>query len=73
MASPLIGIVGDANPKRQFDPPMKDAAKARKAAEDLGEELAKRGARLIVYGGRLSRRTLYAALLEATQPKTGPS
>ena len=51
MSSPLIAIVGDANPKRQFDPPMKDPAKARKAAEDLGEELAKRGTHLLVYGG----------------------
>jgi hypothetical protein len=53
MASPLIAIVGDVNPARQFDPPMKDSAKgkARKAAEELGAELARRGARLLVYGG----------------------
>src|SRR6476660_9829294 len=51
MASPVIAIVGDANPKRQFDPPKKDPAKARKAAEDIGQELAKRGAGLVVYGG----------------------
>lgn len=51
MASPVIAIVGDANPKRQFAPPMKDHAKARKAAEELGAELAKRGARILVYGG----------------------
>lgn len=51
MASPLIAIVGDANPTRQYDPPLKDPAKAKKAAEELGEELAKRGAHLLVYGG----------------------
>jgi hypothetical protein len=51
MAGPLIAVVGDADPKRQFDPPMKNPAKAKKAAEDLGTELAQRGARLLVYGG----------------------
>jgi hypothetical protein len=30
---------------------MRNAAKARKAAEELGTELAQRGARLLVYGG----------------------
>ena len=51
MAGPLIAIVGDANPNRVFDPPMKNAAKAKKAAFELGTELAKHHARLLVYGG----------------------
>jgi fluoride ion exporter CrcB/FEX len=51
MAGPLIAVVGDATPTRTFNPVMRDAAKAKKAAEDLGAELAKRGARLLVYGG----------------------
>jgi len=51
MAGPLFAVVGDADPARQFDPIMKDPAKARKAAEDLGGEIARRGARLLVYGG----------------------
>ena len=51
MASPLIAIVGDANPNRKFSPPMKNPAKAITAAEEIGTELAKRGARLLVYGG----------------------
>lgn len=51
MASLLIAIVGDANPGRTYDPVMKDPAKAKKAAEELGSELAKSGARLLVYGG----------------------
>lgn len=51
MAGPLIAIVGDANPQRKFDPVMKDPGKARRAAEELGTELAQRGARLLVYGG----------------------
>jgi hypothetical protein len=51
MAGPLIAIVGDTNPNRVYDPPMRDSAKAKKAAEELGTELAHRGARLLVYGG----------------------
>jgi len=51
MGGLLVAIVGDANPNRQFNPPMKDAAKAKKAAQELGTELARRGARLLVYGG----------------------
>ena len=51
MTGPLIAIVGDTNPARTFDPPMHDPVKARAAAEALGAELARRGARLLVYGG----------------------
>jgi hypothetical protein len=48
---PLIAIVGDASSTRTFDPAMKAPQTARKAAEELGAELARRGARLLVYGG----------------------
>jgi hypothetical protein len=51
MADVLIAIVGDASSDRKFDPPMKDPGKAKKAAEELGAELARRGVRLLVYGG----------------------
>jgi hypothetical protein len=51
MAGPLIAIVGDVNPNRTFTPAMKDPTKAKKAARELGTELAQRGARLLVYGG----------------------
>lgn len=51
MKQPLIAIVGDISPNRTFDPPLKDAVLAKKAAEQLGAELAIRGARLLVYGG----------------------
>ena len=51
MTSPLIAIVGDITPDRQLDPPLVDSAKAKKAAEELGAELARQGARLLVYGG----------------------
>src|SRR5205814_4210866 len=47
----VVAIVGDATPTRTFNPPMKDADKARRAAEELGGELAARGAKLHVYGG----------------------
>ena len=51
MSGLLIGIVGDITATRQFSPPMKDPVKAKQAAEELGTELARRGARLLVYGG----------------------
>jgi hypothetical protein len=51
MTSPLIAVVGDIMPGRVLDPPLQDPAKARRAAEELGTELAQRGARLLVYGG----------------------
>jgi hypothetical protein len=51
MVGPLVAIVGDTSADRQFSPPMKDPAKAKRAAIELGQELAKRGARLLVYGG----------------------
>jgi hypothetical protein len=51
MSAPLIAIVGDTNPQRQFDPPMNDPVAAKRAAEEIGAELATRRARLLVYGG----------------------
>lgn len=51
MRGPLIAIVGDIDPTRTYDPPMNEPAKAKMAAEELGAQLANRGARLLVYGG----------------------
>jgi hypothetical protein len=51
MAGPLIAIVGDANPNRVFAPVMRAPSKAKKAALELGTELAQRGGRLLVYDG----------------------
>lgn len=51
MPQPLIAIVGDINPQRVLDPPLADPAMAKVAAEQLGAELARRGTRLLVYGG----------------------
>lgn len=42
MAGPRIAIVGDANKSRSSD-------ESKKAAEDLGAELAKRGCRILVF------------------------
>jgi hypothetical protein len=41
MSGLLIAIVGDVNPNRTYTPPMKDPAKAKRAAEELGAELAR--------------------------------
>jgi hypothetical protein len=51
VVAPLIAIVGDINPERVFDPPMIDPAKAKRAAQEIGAQLARKGARLLVYGG----------------------
>ena len=47
----LIAIVGDINLDRQLDPAPKDTKNAKLAAELIGTELARRGVRLLVYGG----------------------
>lgn len=44
-----ISIVGSAEPGRTYDPPIRNAAEAKKAAELLGSELAKQGYGLNVY------------------------
>ena len=51
MPAPLIAIVGDINPNRPLAPAPKDTVNAKLAAEKIGMELARRGARLLVYGG----------------------
>lgn len=51
MKRPLIAIVGDLNPTRTTELTLKETDTAKLAAEQLGAELAKRGARLLVYGG----------------------
>lgn len=51
MTGPLIAIVGDIAAGRMPDSALQDSTEAKRAAEELGVELAKRGARLLVYGG----------------------
>jgi hypothetical protein len=48
---------------------MRDAAKARKAAEELGAELARRGARLLVYGGLFVEADVVRGFVAAKPPK----
>jgi hypothetical protein len=65
----MIAIVGDADPKRTFTPSMKDAAKAKKAAEQLGIELAQRGAKLLVYGGPFLEADVVRGFVAGKQPR----
>lgn len=51
MSEPLIAVVGDVSPGRALTPGGIDPVSGSAAAEELGRELAKRGARLLVYGG----------------------
>lgn len=54
MAGPLFAIVGDIKSTRSLAPPippLQHTEEAQIAAQDLGTELARRGARLLVYGG----------------------
>jgi len=68
MKGPLIAIVGDARPNRLFTPAMKDPAKAKRAAEELGTELAQRGARLLVYGGPFLEADVVRGFVAGTHP-----
>src|ERR1035438_322676 len=69
MNSPLIAIVGDLNPNRPFVPKMDDPAKAKQAAEQIGAELARTGARLLVYGGPFLEADVVRGFVSAN-PKT---
>lgn len=51
MTNLLIAVVGDIKSDRVLSPPLLEPEKAKKAAEELGAELARLGARLLVYGG----------------------
>jgi hypothetical protein len=50
MASPLIAVVGSADPTRTYDPPV-DSDVAKRIARALGAELAKQSCSLMVYSG----------------------
>jgi len=49
MKPPLIAIVGSLNEARTIDPPLKNPADARQAAEAVGAALAEKGHRIFVY------------------------
>ncbi|MFI6266106.1 hypothetical protein [Micromonospora sp. NPDC051006] len=48
---PTVAIVGSAAPGRSYDPPLRDAATASAAAEELGRELAAQHCRIVVFSG----------------------
>jgi hypothetical protein len=50
-AQPAIAIVGSTDPRRTYDPPVRDADRGEAAGEALGRELASQGCRIIVYSG----------------------
>jgi hypothetical protein len=49
MDNGLIAIIGSADEKRTYNPPMEDHASARRTAELLGKSLGERGFRIVVY------------------------
>lgn len=49
MSEPKIAVIGSADASRTFNPPLKAAEEAKKAAELLGRELASSNCRMIVY------------------------
>lgn len=49
MRPPLIAIVGSLDETREFEPPLKNPAQARQAAEAVGAALAEKGNRILVY------------------------
>lgn len=46
---PKVAIVGSVDEKREFEPPVKEAATARRACEELGRALAEAGWDIVVY------------------------
>ena len=69
MANLLVAIVGDTNPTRTYSPPLRDPNKAKRAAEELGAELAKRGGRLLVYGGPFLETDVVRGFVAGKPPK----
>lgn len=49
MDSRIVAIIGSADEHRTYDPELRDPEGARKAAEQLGQELAEEGCKIIVY------------------------
>ncbi|PTX94371.1 hypothetical protein [Opitutus sp. ER46] len=52
----FISVIGSAEQDRAYDPPLRDASRARQTAAELGAMLAKRGYGLIVYAGNFIER-----------------
>ena len=65
----FISIVGSAEEGRAYDPPVRNAADAKKTAELLGTELAKRGYGIIVYGSAFIERDVVRGFVKASKAR----
>lgn len=52
LTGPTVAIVGSAEYRPAYDPPVRSPEQAQKAAEELGRELARRGCRIVVFSAR---------------------
>ena len=64
-----ISIVGSVEEGRTYDPPLRNAAEAKKTAELLGTELAKRGYGIIVYAGDFIEGDVARGFVKAAKAK----
>lgn len=53
--NPLIAIVGSADTRRTYDPPLRHAERVSQACAELGRELATRGCDIMVYNSDAER------------------
>src|SRR5262249_6564986 len=66
-AMKFISIVGSVEEGRPYDPPVRNAADAKKTAELLGTELARRGYGIIVYAGDFIERDVVRGFAKASK------
>ncbi len=64
-----ISIVGSVEEGRPYDPPLRNAAEAKRTAELLGTELAKRGYGVIVYSGGYIERDVARGFVKVAKAK----
>ena len=69
MAMKFISIVGSVEEGRTYEPPVRNAAEAKKIAEMLGMELAKRGYGIIVYAGDFIERDVVRGFAQTAKAK----
>lgn len=65
----FISIVGSVEEGRTYEPPVRNIVEAKKTAELLGTELAKRGFGIIVYAGGFIERDVVRGFVKATKAK----
>lgn len=69
MSMKFISIVGSVEESRTYDPPLRNAAEAKKTAELVGTELAKRGYGIIVYAGDFIERDVVRGFVRTAKAK----